>query len=100
VRAVDGHTIQVTYYNAPEAERLRHYYEDLPAKLKAEQIDPRIPWLFGFKLDFRFRQGLINRPDKKETLAPSPGVILLRNCGGSLSTASRRHLGRPRTCPG
>jgi len=55
VRVVDGQTIQVTYYNAPEAERLRRHYEDLPAKLKAEQIDPRIPWLYGFRLDFRFR---------------------------------------------
>ena len=55
MRVVDGQTIQVTYYNAPEAERLRRHYEDLPAKLKAEQIDPRIPWLYGFRLDFRFR---------------------------------------------
>ena len=55
VRVVDGQTIQVTSYNAPEAERLRRHYEDLPAKLKAEQIDPRIPWLYGFRLDFRFR---------------------------------------------
>jgi hypothetical protein len=52
---VDGETILVTYYNAPEVDKLREHYENLPAKLKAEGIDPRIPWLFGFQLDFRFR---------------------------------------------
>ena len=30
-------------------------YEDLPAKLKAEGVDPAIPWLYGFQLDFRFK---------------------------------------------
>jgi hypothetical protein len=48
-------TIIVTYYNAPHAERLREHYEGLPDKLAAEHIDPRVPWLYGFKLDFRFR---------------------------------------------
>jgi len=48
-------TIVVTYYNAPNADRLRQHYEGLPNKLHAQQIDPRIPWLCDFKLDFRFR---------------------------------------------
>ncbi len=47
-------TITVTYYNAPDADNLREHYCDLPAKLRAENIDPRIPWLYGFDLDFRF----------------------------------------------
>jgi hypothetical protein len=47
-------TIIVTYYNAPNADLLRTHYEDLPNKLTAEQIDPRVPWLYDFKLDFRF----------------------------------------------
>ena len=55
VRVADGDTILVTYYNAPTADNLRGAYEDLPAKLRDERIDPRIPWLYGFKLDFRFR---------------------------------------------
>ncbi len=55
VRVVDGNTIQVTYYNAPGAERLKEHYEDLPKRLKAEGIDPRVPWLYDFELDFRFR---------------------------------------------
>jgi Transposase DDE domain len=52
---VDGNTILVTYYNAPESDKLRAHYENLPAKLKTEKIDPRVPWLYGFELDFRFR---------------------------------------------
>jgi Transposase DDE domain len=55
VRVVDGDTILVTYYNAPTADTLHHNYEDLPARLRAEGIDPRVPWLYGFKLDFCFR---------------------------------------------
>jgi hypothetical protein len=48
-------TIVVTYYNAPDAARLRQHYENLPDRLTAEGIDPRVPWLYNFKLDFRFR---------------------------------------------
>ncbi len=52
---VSEKTIVVTYYNAPHVEQLREHYEHLPERLSAEHIDPRIPWLYGFKLDFRFR---------------------------------------------
>jgi len=48
-------TIIVTYYNAPNAELLRAQYEGLPAKLEKENVRPEIPWLYGYKLDFRFR---------------------------------------------
>lgn len=48
-------TIVVTYYNAPNVDSLRDHYEHLPAKLEADKIDPRIPWLYNFKLDFRFK---------------------------------------------
>jgi len=48
-------TIIVTYYNAPNVDRLRSHYEGLPAKLENEGVDPRIPWLYGYKLDFHFR---------------------------------------------
>jgi hypothetical protein len=54
IRAVDA-TIVVSYYSAPNQERLRAHYENLPAKLAADGIDPRIPWLYGFPLDFRFK---------------------------------------------
>jgi hypothetical protein len=55
VRVVDGQNVQVTYYNAPDAARCKERYENLPARLKAAAVDPRIPWLYDFKLDFRFR---------------------------------------------
>jgi len=48
-------TILVTYYNAPNVDQLRSHYEDLPRKLERENIRPEIPWLFNYKLDFRFR---------------------------------------------
>jgi len=54
IRVADN-TILVTYYNAPHPELLRAQYEHLPAKLRAEGIEPTIPWLYGFQLDFRFR---------------------------------------------
>ena len=41
--------------NAPDAERLRTHYEQLPDRLEREHINPPIPWLYGFKLDFRFQ---------------------------------------------
>jgi hypothetical protein len=53
VRVVED-TIVVSYYNAPNVAGLQRACTNLPAKLTAEGIDPRIPWLYGFKLDFRF----------------------------------------------
>jgi hypothetical protein len=52
---VQDNKIVITYYNAYDADRMREHYEDLPAKLRAEKIDPRVPWLYDFELDFRFR---------------------------------------------
>lgn len=52
VRVTDD-TILVTYYNAPEA--LCAHYEDLPEKLATENVEPTIPWLYNYQLDFRFR---------------------------------------------
>ena len=52
---VHDDTIVVTYYNAPNVGLLREHYEGLPDRLKSEHVDPHIPWLYGFKLDFRFR---------------------------------------------
>jgi len=54
IRVTDD-TIIVTYYDAPNGERLRDHYENLPEKFLAQNINPRIPWLYDFKLDFRFR---------------------------------------------
>jgi hypothetical protein len=48
-------TIIVTYYNAPNEERIRRHYVGFPEKLAEENIAPEIPWLYNYKLDFRFR---------------------------------------------
>ncbi len=48
-------TILVTYYNAPLAGAWKHQFENLPGRLAKEGVDPRIPWLYNFKLDFRFK---------------------------------------------
>jgi len=52
---VEQDTIVVTFYNAPNVELLRAHYENLPTKLQRQRVDPRIPWLYNFKLDFRFK---------------------------------------------
>lgn len=48
-------TIIVTFYNAPQADSLKKHYIDLPQQLEAEGLDPRVPWLYDFKVDFRFK---------------------------------------------
>jgi hypothetical protein len=50
---VANDTIVVTYYNAPP--ELRSHYEGLPEKLADMNVDPAIPWLYNYQLDFRFR---------------------------------------------
>lgn len=52
---VKDDTIIVTYYNALNADRMRTHYENLPKKLATEGIQPTIPWLYDYKLDFRFK---------------------------------------------
>lgn len=52
---VRGDTIVVTYYNAAELQPRAHLFEGLPETLARESVDPRVPWLYGLKLDFRFR---------------------------------------------
>jgi hypothetical protein len=52
---VSHDTVLITYSNAPNAELLRTHYEDLPEKLRQQGIEPRIPWLYDYLLDFRFK---------------------------------------------
>jgi len=52
---VKDDTIVVTCYNTPAQYQLQKHYTNLPKRLEEEGIDPRIPWLFNFKLDFRFK---------------------------------------------
>jgi hypothetical protein len=48
-------TVRVTYYNAPNAEKWKEHFENLPQRLEKEGVDPRVPWLCNFKLDFNFK---------------------------------------------
>jgi hypothetical protein len=52
---VEKQTIVVTLYNPPNASLLQSYYEHLPEKLAREGVNPHIPWLYDFKIDFRFK---------------------------------------------
>jgi len=52
---VQDETIVVTLYNLPDADRFRSEYESLPSRLESEGVDSRIPWLYNYRLDFRFR---------------------------------------------
>ena len=52
---VQRDTIIVTLYNAPNAERLQAAYAGSPQRLAAQGVDPRVPWLYNFKVDFRFK---------------------------------------------
>jgi hypothetical protein len=49
---VEKDTIVVTYYNAPNVETLRKHYEELPAKLEAEHVDPRGALALRFQTGF------------------------------------------------
>jgi hypothetical protein len=53
--SVKNDTIIVTCYNVPEELKLQQHYQNLPKKLISEGINPKVPWLYDFKLDFRFR---------------------------------------------
>jgi hypothetical protein len=48
-------TIIVTYYNAPNPTQMEAEFSGMPDKLRSENVNPHIPWLYNLKLDFRFR---------------------------------------------
>ena len=52
---VDDDTIIVTFYRDHEKLKLRQNFENLPKILESEGVNPKIPWLFDYKLDFRFK---------------------------------------------
>lgn len=52
--SVKGDTIIVTFYGSSGYIK-KNEYINLPEKLIQNNINPRIPWLYDFKLDFRFK---------------------------------------------
>ena len=52
---VKDDTIIITYYKDHEILGLRDKYHNISQQLENENISPKIPWLYDFKLDFRFK---------------------------------------------
>jgi hypothetical protein len=52
---IEKDTIIITYYRDHHNLLLKQHYENLPERLIAEGVNPKIPWLFDYKLDFRFK---------------------------------------------
>jgi len=52
---VHGDTIVVTYYNAGPLKACREHFEHLPTRLAQENVNPQVPWLYNYRLDFRFK---------------------------------------------
>lgn len=52
---VKNDTIIVTYYRDHEELNLKNNFENMPQRLQSEGVNPKIPWLFDYKLDFRFK---------------------------------------------
>jgi hypothetical protein len=52
---VQRDSIVVTYYNVPNPDLMKKHYANMSEKLSSEGINPTIPWLHDFKLDFRFK---------------------------------------------
>ncbi len=52
---VRNDTIIVTLYNTPNEKYFKEQFQNLPRRLENEGVDPRIAWLYNFKLDFRFK---------------------------------------------
>ncbi len=48
-------TIIVTLYNPPNPQLLKKHYGNLPEKLIAQGINPKVPWLYDLKIDFRIK---------------------------------------------
>jgi len=53
---VNGDTIIVTCYNAPKEYELYQCIVNFAEKLSTQGINPHIPWLYDYKLDFRFKK--------------------------------------------
>jgi len=52
---VKNDTIIATLYDVPKQLGLAKFYKNLPEKLIKDGVNPKIPWLYDFKLDFKFK---------------------------------------------
>jgi len=54
IRVIDD-TIVVTMYNFPDELDLKRHLINLPTILERNNINPKVPWLYDFKVNFRFK---------------------------------------------
>lgn len=54
IRVKDDKII-ITYYKDHEPLGLRDSYSDISSRLEKEGVSPKIPWLFDYRLEFRFK---------------------------------------------
>jgi hypothetical protein len=52
---VKGDTIIITYYKDHKILGLRDKYPNISQQLENENISPKIPWIYDYKLNFRFK---------------------------------------------
>jgi hypothetical protein len=52
---VKDDTLIITYYKDHEVLGLREKYHNISGQLENENISPKIPWLYDYKLKFRFK---------------------------------------------
>jgi hypothetical protein len=50
----NGDTIIITFYGNPKHINPQDYI-NMPAKLKEQGLNEKVPWLFNYKIDFRFK---------------------------------------------
>jgi hypothetical protein len=51
---VKDDTIIVTFYNAPKEYSLEKHFLNMPQRFERQGVNPRVPWLCNFKVDYRF----------------------------------------------
>lgn len=52
---VEKNKIIVTFYGDHKKLNLRNHYSDISNQLKSEGINPKIPWLLDYELEYRFK---------------------------------------------
>jgi hypothetical protein len=50
----NGDTIIITFYGKPKHINPEDYI-NLPSRLKNQGVNPKVPWLYNYKIDFRFK---------------------------------------------
>jgi hypothetical protein len=82
-RRVEHDTIVVTSYNASNASRWKQHVENLSWHLEKESVDPKVPWLYNFKLDQTTPEETWQSWDHRGRLMPKgreKGAVICFSC--------------------